>query len=269
MAVVKPSFSFFMATARSRPMKRRRTTSRSRSGRFRRRRRQSRKFRATTLYKRSPIGGFRPHTVVRLRYSDVITIDPGSGGAGTGVYLFQANNIYDPDYSGTGHQPLYRDTWAGIYASYLVLGAKIRLIFEPVRNVAVINSTDVVGDTQPYTVGCLLSESVSDYPTSTNTLVELGGQRRCRFKVIPAMAANRFTNVVQTFSPKKLYGLKDTRDHLSELAANVGAGPTKGAYFIAFASNADNAANPVAISCRVIIDYLVMFYDIIDAVTAS
>lgn len=224
---------------------------------------------ATRIYKRIPIGGFAPHHVVKLRYSDIVSLDPGSGASGTAVNVFQANNIWDPDTTGTGHQPLYRDTWAGIYRSYIVLGAKIRCEFEPVRNVATINSTDVIADASGYTVGVVVSDSSSDYPAATNTLIEIGGKRRVKFKIIPPMSANRYTSVYQTYSPKKLYGLKDTRDHLSELGALVGGGPTTGAYFIVFASNADNSANVIAIPVRIIIDYLVMFYDITDNVTAS
>lgn len=267
MAVVKPSFSNLMPRGQVTPSKRRRTRSR-----FRKRsrgRKRSRRMATSKIYKRLPIGGFKPHQVVRLRYSDVVFLDPASGGSGTAGNVWWANNIYDPDYTGTGHQPLYRDTWATIYKNYIVLGAKIKCVFEPVRNVAVINAADVVSDTTGYTVGCLITDGASDTPTSTNTLIEIGNQRRCRFKIIPAMATNRYTTVTQTYSPKSLYGLKDTRDHLSELGAAVGGGPSTGAYFQVFASNADNSSNPVSIPTRVIIDYLVMFYDIIDNVSAS
>nr|UOF83119.1 capsid protein [Cressdnaviricota sp.] len=248
------------------PSKRRRSRSKSRR-RFRRR--GSKRMASTRIYRRLPIGGFRPHHVVKLRYSDVFNLDPSSGGSGTQAYVFQANNIFDPDTTSTGHQPLYRDTWAGIYKSYIVLGAKIRLVVQPTQNVALINSADVVAQGTGYTAGVLLTDSSSDYPISTNTLIEIGDRRRCKFKILPPMQSNRFTSIVQTYSPRKFYGLKDTRDHLGELGSGVGSGPSLGAYFICFLSNADNSANAISIPMRAVIDYTVMFYDIIDNVTAS
>jgi hypothetical protein len=39
------------------------------------------------------------------------------------------NSVFDPDNSGTGHQPLYRDTYAGIYDQYAVVSAKCKVKF--------------------------------------------------------------------------------------------------------------------------------------------
>lgn len=266
MVVVKPSLSIWMPRGQVTPSKRRRIKSRSRR---RVRGRTSKKRRAVGIYKRLPIGGFKPHQVVRLKYSDVVSLDAGSGASGTAGYVFQANNIFDPDNTGAGHQPLYRDTWAGIYKSYVVLGAKIKSTYEVIRNISIINSTDVVTDTIPFTVGILLSDVNTDWPSSTNTLIELGSKRRCRFRVIPAMATNSFPSVKQFYSPKKYFGIKDTRDHLSDLGADQGSGPSKGLYFIVFVANADNSSNPISMAIRVEIEYLVMFYNLYENIAAS
>jgi hypothetical protein len=39
------------------------------------------------------------------------------------------NSTYDPDATGTGHQPLYRDTFAGIYSHYAVISAAAVITF--------------------------------------------------------------------------------------------------------------------------------------------
>lgn len=36
-------------------------------------------------------------------------------------HLFRANGIFDPDVTGTGHQPLYRDQVADLYTNYTVI----------------------------------------------------------------------------------------------------------------------------------------------------
>ena len=53
-----------------------------------------------------------------LRYSDQITLNPGAGANAT--YNFRANSIFDPDYSGVGHQPYGHDNLQNIYDGYVV-----------------------------------------------------------------------------------------------------------------------------------------------------
>ena len=56
---------------------------------------------------------------VRLTYVDsyLTTLHPGTAATRT----FNMNSIYDPDYTGTGHQPFFRDMWASQYDYYAVL----------------------------------------------------------------------------------------------------------------------------------------------------
>lgn len=55
---------------------------------------------------------------------------PASGVAGhSSYYAFRANSTYDPDYTGTGHQPNFRDECAATYIYYTVLAAKITVTY--------------------------------------------------------------------------------------------------------------------------------------------
>lgn len=60
-----------------------------------------------------------------MRYSQVISLTPGTGVPAP--YLFRANGIQDPDYSGVGHQPYGHDTYASIYNHYNVRSATITM----------------------------------------------------------------------------------------------------------------------------------------------
>lgn len=63
---------------------------------------------------------------VKLPYtSSIISLTATSGVAS--YYLFNANDIYDPDRSGGGHQPMGRDQWANFYEQYRVTGIKVIL----------------------------------------------------------------------------------------------------------------------------------------------
>lgn len=41
--------------------------------------------------------------------------------------LFRGNSIYDPDYTGSGHQQLFRDQYALLYNRYIVLSSSIKV----------------------------------------------------------------------------------------------------------------------------------------------
>lgn len=58
-----------------------------------------------------------------LRYSDFVTITSAAGVLGN--YKFRANGLYDPDVTGTGHQPMYFDNYMAIYNHFTVLKSKI------------------------------------------------------------------------------------------------------------------------------------------------
>lgn len=58
-----------------------------------------------------------------LRYSEVVTISTTTGLAA--AYLFRCNSIFDPNYTGIGHQPYGHDIYKLIYNKYRVTGSRI------------------------------------------------------------------------------------------------------------------------------------------------
>lgn len=57
---------------------------------------------------------------VRLTYSDCVNVT-FTGAGGYAYKTFSMNSVYDPDVTGTGHQPHMRDLWASQYDYYAVL----------------------------------------------------------------------------------------------------------------------------------------------------
>ncbi len=90
---------------------------------YRRRKRST----AMSAYSNMP---FKKSQKVRFRYADIgINLDPGSGGAAAS-YRFSCNGLFDPDISGTGHQPSGFDQLVGVmYDHYTVIGATIKCTF--------------------------------------------------------------------------------------------------------------------------------------------
>lgn len=60
-------------------------------------------------------------------YAERVTLT--CDGSGRASFSFNANSLYDPNASGTGHQPLYFDQLTTIYDHYTVLKSTIRVAF--------------------------------------------------------------------------------------------------------------------------------------------
>lgn len=68
--------------------------------------------------------------VVALPYvSETLSLTQGTAGLAAN-WTFRANGMYDPDYTGTGHQPLGFDQMMPFYQKYTVIGAKITVDIE-------------------------------------------------------------------------------------------------------------------------------------------
>lgn len=98
----------------------RRTRRRGRR-KLRRTRAIGRRSRALGIY-RGPMGISNTKRV-RLTYGTFFEVPLNALEHASYVYL--ANGMYDPDYTGTGHQPKYFDQWGALYKRYLVFGSKI------------------------------------------------------------------------------------------------------------------------------------------------
>lgn len=72
--------------------------------------------------------------IVRHKYCDVVTMAGALAGSPQ-YYQFRCNSMYDPDYTGVGHQPMFRDEMAAQYKSYTVLKSYIRITFAAAETV--------------------------------------------------------------------------------------------------------------------------------------
>jgi len=92
-----------------------------------------------TMITRMREPGFPDRVSLKLKYVDRLDI---STSAGVPYYnhIFRANSVYDPDYTATGHQPLYFDQYSAIYDKYKVRGCRLDL---DINNASGSNAIDV------------------------------------------------------------------------------------------------------------------------------
>lgn len=72
--------------------------------------------------------GFPTTLLTKLRYVDTYALISTAGAIAKQVLYL--NSTFDPDNSGTGHQPLYRDTYAAIYDQYSVVSTKTTIQYQ-------------------------------------------------------------------------------------------------------------------------------------------
>ncbi len=62
---------------------------------------------------------------VAMRYVEAISLNPGAGGMAN--YVFRTNSLFEPDFTGVSHQPLFYDEISPSYESYRVIKSKIKV----------------------------------------------------------------------------------------------------------------------------------------------
>lgn len=64
----------------------------------------------------------------QTRYAQNFSLNPGASGTAA-VNVFRANDLYDPDLTGVGHQPVGFDQIMTMYNHFTVIASKIRVSF--------------------------------------------------------------------------------------------------------------------------------------------
>lgn len=82
--------------------------------------------RITKALSRLPDNAIPQSRTVKLRYAEWIALNVPATGL-TSSYEFRASDLYDPNFTGTGHQPMGFDQMISLYNHFTVLGSKIKV----------------------------------------------------------------------------------------------------------------------------------------------
>jgi len=100
--------------------------------------------------------GFPDRLKTTLRYVQDIS---HAGSATPSAQVFAMNSLFDPDNSGTGHQPSFFDTFAGVYARYYVEAFKLEATIINESAIPVIYAIGYSDQAMTSNAVALLSES--------------------------------------------------------------------------------------------------------------
>lgn len=183
-------------------------------------------------------------TQVTMRYCTAIQLDPGSAGI-RAFHKFSAISIYDPDVTGTGHQPHGHDTYQLLYQHYKVIGSKLTATFSPAG--AQAGSGTMV-------CAVAVDDSVTEPPSDIQNVIE---GPDCVYAI--ASNADGSPNVVtltKTFSPMKFLGITPDQWR-SAGSALFGQNPNEDAYFNVFAAPLNQVVDADPVNVQIEISYIV------------
>lgn len=209
-----------------------------------------------------PLGMFPSRKQVVLRYVEDFTLNPGSASVAT--YIFRANSLFDPNYTSTGHQPMFFDTYASIYAGYKVRHSTITFICTDNHIVNAVQTASGTTTGQYYAANeravrmfILRDASVNDYTSSLNTMIE-EGNRNFTWKYAPQTTSMAMSKLRLRCWPHKQLNLSFNDNVLN---AGTGENPSANAYFICGVDSLAGA-NADSMNFQVIITYHATFFDL-------
>lgn len=208
---------------------------------YRRRWRRRRGYRGTALTNMNTRGPLPRTYKAKLRYTESITLNPGAGTVQT--YTFNMASLYDPNYTGTGHQPLGFDQLISMYDHFCVIGSKLTATFSPSSGMAV-----------PTTVCLNLDADVSTLGDIDNA-IEQNSSKYCLLN--PQSPPQTLT---MSYSPKTFMGISKPLS-ADKLQGTASANPTDCSFVNIYCQATDGSSDPGAIDVAVTIDYVAIFHE--------
>lgn len=187
------------------------------------------------------IFGFPNSIITKIRYCEYLSLTSTTGARALNV--FAANGTFDPDISGVGHQPMYRDTYAAIYDQYVVIGSKITASFAC--------KTTGLG---------MIVGIVADDDSTVSTVVDTLMEQNNSVHTMAGAPGSPVVTLFNNFSPLDAFGVDAIDDGSSQTA--VGSNPTELFCYAVWAASADGSST-TACDVKVEIEYTVKFAELV------
>ncbi len=176
-----------------------------------------------------------------MRYSDFHSATSTTGSIGSRLYRW--NSTFDPDQTGVGHQPLYRDTYAAIYNHYSVIRAR-----------AIIRITYVDADSPMFV--CINTEDDSSISATVQTLAEQS--HGISTMLTPLSGSHSYKEFVVNWDCKEVLGIDPYITESYKTA--VGSNPSEESYLVVSCATAD--ATTASISYQIILEQTVLWSEL-------
>jgi hypothetical protein len=175
------------------------------------------------------------------RYSETIRMTNTVGSLA--IQRFLANGMYKPNYTSSGHQPMYTDQMQILYNKYHIIGSKIFVSF-------IHTGSGVPTD-------CMVL--LDDDTTSSSLVTTLMEQTNAKYKIMSY--GNSAPKVItRSYSAKKTHGGSILANDNLQGNATAGTDPIEQNYFTIITSPVDGISNN-AVDIVVKIEYIAVWHD--------
>lgn len=194
--------------------------------------------------------GFPRKVVCTHKYVDVITMTGTAGAVATRQFV--CNGMYDPDYTGVGHQPMYFDQLSAIYNHYTVIGSKIK--------VKTVNIYGAASSPAYYFTLCQNDDGTITY----NTLINLFEKSDGTCKLVTASSTSTPASV-NKWSAKKMFGGSILAN--DRLQGDIGANPAEITNWVVSIAAVDGVST-VTTSFLIEIEYIAVWEELKDVASS-
>lgn len=183
--------------------------------------------------------------VTKMKYSGLYALTT-AGVAVPAYHLFRLNSIFDPDYTGVGHQPLGHDELTPLYNKYVVSGVSWRVTY---TNQSTSDYCDVCVIPRPNIATIPLMDTVFESPYVR------------RATIGPETGARNIVTMKGYVSMAKLRGVSKSKIlNENDNSALIGANPVIVPTLQLYVENQNTLATITAVA-RVELIYYVTLYD--------
>lgn len=192
--------------------------------------------------------GFPKQARMSMRYWDNITVSSTTGSVG--LWNFRANDVYDPNATGTGHQPMYFDQMMAIYNHFVVVGSKISVF--PSYGGA---------NTTPYAMVIMFNDDLTS--PSLSSLFAAIENSKSKFVINAPQADGKMLSM--GYSARSTFGGDPLA--MSQLQGTASASPSETSVFT-IAMQPSDLASTLDVYVQVLIEYEVVFRELKDIATS-
>lgn len=187
--------------------------------------------------------GFPQQMKVRLKYVDEYVMTSTAGAVAN--QAFRMNSVFDPDFTGVGHQPYGFDQYASLYNVYTVLGSKLTATWAP------FTQTDVANPKGPWNVITLGDD---DGSASANPTLNCEYPRSDAKILGDAKGSPSVVKTYATYQPQRDLGLNP---YDADCSAIVTTNPSNVWYATCLANDINSTTSSLML--KVEIEFVVLF----------
>lgn len=134
---------------------------------------------------------------------------------GSARHIFRANGMFDPDQTGSGHQPLYFDTLMAVYQHYTVLRSRIKITPMPESALSTSNLLYVIKEDADVTPTVTAYEAL-EFPYVSSAIT-------------PGARGQDQVSISKTWSAVRTFGGNPQSN--PDLQGTIASDPTEQSYF--------------------------------------